>query len=227
MPHVRFRPGEIIMLLRRPPRIFYESAAAATADGYEVTQRDICPRTQRVNRFGGLRGDGRETWRRLTRRPGAQVEDRVAMVSLGDSGQSAAALRRLIDGAALVVPAFGYRAATVPVFDASGRRLRLSADAGGPAVDREARLLLADGRSLRNVFGIGLGTGYRPWGHMGGEASFTGQANSLWLYQNDIGAVVHRGIWECLRDVEQCGSRKQERRPVTIADRVPDEVDAG
>ena len=31
---------------------------------------------------------------------------------------------------------------------------------------------------------------------MGCEPNFDGQANSLWLYQNDIGATIYRGIHE-------------------------------
>jgi hypothetical protein len=31
-----------------------------------------------------------------------------------------------------------------------------------------------------------------------GEASFNGQQNSLWLYQNDIGGTVHRNVQNCL-----------------------------
>jgi hypothetical protein len=118
---------------------------------------------------------------------------------LSDPALSPAALRGLLDEAALVIPAFGYRAATVPVFDPEGRRLPLAADLGRPAVGRDARLLLASGESLRNVFGIGLGTGYQPWGKMGGEADLEGQTNSLWLYQNHIGEVVYRGIRASLR----------------------------
>jgi hypothetical protein len=33
---------------------------------------------------------------------------------------------------------------------------------------------------------------------MGGKPNFDGQANSLWLYQNGIGAVIYRGIQEVL-----------------------------
>jgi hypothetical protein len=29
---------------------------------------------------------------------------------------------------------------------------------------------------------------------MGCEPNFDGQANSLWLYQNDIGGLIYRGI---------------------------------
>jgi hypothetical protein len=134
----------------------------------------------------------------MTSRPGTESEDRVRMLSLIDGSIDAAELRRLLNDAALIVPAFGYRAGTVPVFDASGRRLRLKADEGGPAVGRDARVQLADGRTIKNIFGIGLGADYKPWGPMGGEPSFEGQANSLWLYQNDIGGVVYEGVRDCL-----------------------------
>lgn len=121
------------------------------------------------------------------------------MISLTDPAVTAAALHRRLETASLVIPAFGYRAVTVPVLDADGRRLELQADHGGPAVGDDGRLLLAGGGALPNVFGIGLGSGFRPWGAMGGEPSFHGQANGLWLYQNDIGGVIYRGIEACLK----------------------------
>ena len=198
-----FGDGDITLLYRRPARILYWTRDDARADGYPFTERDVCPRTQRVNRLGGLRGDGRETWRRLTKRPGTEAEPRVKMISLLESQMSPSQMRRLLDEAALIVPAFGYHASTIPVFDVQGRQLRLKADHGGPAVGRDARLLLADGGSIRNIFGIGLGADYRPWGHMGGEPSFEGQTNGLWLYQNYIGAVVYQGVRECLDDAER------------------------
>ena len=62
------------------------------------------------------------------------------------------------------------------------------------AVGDDCRLVLADSSVLPNVYGIGLGTGFRPSLGMGCEPNFSGQANSLWLYQNDIGAAIYRGI---------------------------------
>jgi hypothetical protein len=100
----------------------------------------------------------------------------------------------MIEAAAIVIPCFGYRSATLPTFDSRGRRLQLSADNGGVAVGEDSRLLLEDGTPVGNLFGIGLGTGYRLPASMGGEPNFDGQANSLWLYQNDIGAVIYRAI---------------------------------
>jgi hypothetical protein len=203
MPEVPFGAGDITLLYRRPARVLYWTRDEARADGYPFTERDVCPRTQRVNRLGGLRADGRETWRRLTQRPGTESEPRVKMISLLESQMSSLQMRRLLDDAALIVPAFGYQSSTVPVFDIEGRQLRLKADHGGPAVGRDARLLLADGGFIPNIFGIGLGADYRPWGHMGGEPSFEGQTNGLWLYQNYIGAVVSQGVRECLDEAER------------------------
>ncbi len=103
-------------------------------------------------------------------------------------------LRAAIADAALAVPCFGYRSVTLPIQAASGEWLELNADQGGVAVGDDSRLMLSNGSCLANVFGIGLGTGYRPPASMGGEPNFSGQINSLWLYQNDIGAAIHRAI---------------------------------
>ena len=105
----------------------------------------------------------------------------------------------MIEQAALVVPCFGYRSAMLPVFDAGGARLALNAEMGGVAVGEQSRLLLSDGTSIANLFGIGLGTGYKLPASMGGEPNFDGQANSLWLYHNDIGAIIYRAIDELTR----------------------------
>lgn len=192
--------GQIVIVQRREPRIFYASREAALADAYPVEAGDVCPRTQRVNRMGGLRGHGREMWRQIARRPDTRLERRVLVRAM--QRFSEVELRRLIEEAALIVPCFGYRSATLPVFSADGARLSLNADAGGIAVGEDCRLLLDDGTSLPNLFGIGLGTGYRLPANMGGEPNFDGQANSLWLYQNDIGAVIYRAVHDLLPYVE-------------------------
>jgi hypothetical protein len=113
---------------------------------------------------------------------------------LAEQGFSRTEVQAMLDEAALVAPCLGYRSATLPVFGADGRRLALQADSNGDAVGDDCRVLLADGTKLPNVFGIGLGTGFRPSEAMGCEPNFNGQANSLWLYQNDIGEVIYRAI---------------------------------
>jgi hypothetical protein len=147
--------------------------------------------------MGGLRGFGREMWRQIAERPRTTPEPRV--VNMDMQRLSADELGAMIADAALVVPSFGYRSTMLPVFDAAGEQLTLNAELGGVAVGEQSRLLLADGTSLPNLFGIGLGTGYKLPSSMGGEPNFDGQANSLWLYHNDIGAIIYRAIDELTR----------------------------
>jgi hypothetical protein len=195
-----FGAGQIAIVQRREPRVFYPDRAAAHADGYAVHDGDICSRTGRVNRMGGLRGHGREMWRSIARRPGSEPEPRVIARAIQDFAVDE--LRAAIADAALAVPCFGYRSVTLPIQAASGEWLELNADQGGAAVGDDSRLMLGDGSCLANVFGIGLGTGYRPPASMGGEPNFSGQINSLWLYQNDIGAAIHRVIQGLGREPE-------------------------
>ena len=139
--------------------------------------------------MGGLRGYGREMWRQIAHRPRTLSEPRVEAMS---TSVSTTELRLEIEQAALVVPCFGDRSTMLPVIDVHGERLSLNAEAGGSAVGEDSRLVLRDGSTLPNLFAIGLGTGYRLPASMGGEPNFDGQANSLWLYQNDIGEVIDR-----------------------------------
>lgn len=57
-------------------------------------------------------------------------------------------------------------------------------------VDRHCRVLDAGGAAVPGLYGIGLAAGFVPWGRLGGEASFVGQANGLWLWQNDVGMMI-------------------------------------
>jgi hypothetical protein len=200
LPKTTFGSGDIVMLSRHAPRVFYGSRDEAQADGVVVTDGDICPVTNRVHRLGGLRGDGRELWRNLSGRSAREIDTRIRMISLQDSHFTEVALQSMLEEATLIIAAFGYRAKTLPVYDWMGDRLLLNAELNGPGVGPDARILLADNTPVWHLFGIGLGSGFRPWGYMGGEPNFEGQANSLWLYQNHIGEIIYRGVQSCLED---------------------------
>lgn len=187
---VEWGPGVLSILHRAAPRVFYPCAEDAIADGYGFDDRDVCPKTKRIHRLGGLRGDGRALWRRVTGRSGTLPEPRLCLETIRDASR----LRRLLDRADLVVPAFGYRPVTVPVFERDGTRIALAADRDGPHVGADCRVRRADGGKLARVFGIGMASGFLPSGALGGEPSFRGQTNGVWLYQNGIGARVLDGI---------------------------------
>jgi hypothetical protein len=210
IPAVRFACGGIQILYRTLPPVFYPSRAAATADGYRFTESDVCPATGRVHRLGGLRGDGREIFRRVQGLGGSPSEERVRLRAI--VAMRPDELREVLDRADLIVPAFGYRLATVPVYAQNGQRIELARS--GPSVDANARLRTEEGGTLPNVFGIGLGSGFRPWGALAGEPAFRGQQNSAWLYQHGLGALIYDGV---RRWAEQRHERAAEMIPLLRA----------
>ena len=61
-------------------------------------------------------------------------------------------------------------------------------------MDNYCRVMDAGGNPLPHLFAIGLAAGFVPYGKLGGETSFRGQANGLWLWQNDVGAMIADAI---------------------------------
>ena len=180
--------GAITLLHRRPLRPFYHSVEAAAAEGFDdFGPDDICPVSGFVYRLAGFRLEARELVLRMLRVDAREPDPRVALHRIGDDETRA---RDLIAGADLVIAALGYRPRALPVERADGMPLRLAADEGAAMVDRHCRVLDASGAAVPGLYGIGLAAGFVPWGKLGGEASFVGQANGLWLWQNDVGMMI-------------------------------------
>ena len=98
--------------------------------------------------------------------------------------------RQALAEADLVIAALGYRPRALPIHDTDGRAITLAANDGHAMVDRHCRILDDSRAPIPGLYGIGLAAGFVPWGHLGGEASFSGQANGLWQWQNDVGAMI-------------------------------------
>ena len=190
LPGITFGAGGVTILHRRPLRIFYPNAQSALADGYtEFGPEDICPISGRVFRLGGFRLDSRELIMQARGIGGRPAEPRLQLHRLGLNDESSLAL---LDKADLVIAALGYRPRALPVFDEAGRRVPLQAETGPQArlVDDHCRVLDAGGHPLPHLFAIGLAAGFVPYGKLGGEPSFRGQANGLWLWQSDVGGLI-------------------------------------
>jgi hypothetical protein len=194
MPEVTFGPGGLTIMHRRELRIFYPNVETALAEGYtEFGPDDICPVSKRVFRLSGFRLDSRELIMRARGIGGRPPEPRLQLHRLGvDDAASVAVL----DNADLVIAALGYRPRALPVFDQEGRAVTLQSEAGPQArlVDNYCRVMDAGGNPLPHLFAIGLAAGFVPYGKLGGEKSFRGQANGLWLWQNDVGAMIADAI---------------------------------
>lgn len=187
-PGIAFGAGGITLLHRRPLRPFYHSEAAARADNFtDFGPDDICPVSGFVYRLGGFRLEARELVLRMLQVDGRAPDPRVAVHRVADDDVEAQAV---IENADLVIAALGYRPRALSLFDTDGTPVALAAHAGRPMVDRYCRILDANDQPIPGAFGIGLAAGFVPWGRMGGEASFRGQANGLWQWQNDVGQMI-------------------------------------
>jgi Pyridine nucleotide-disulphide oxidoreductase len=190
MPGVAFGSRGLAILHRRPLRIYYPSVDAAVADNYtEFGSDDICPVSGRVFRLAGFRLESRELIMRARGLGGRPAEPRLQLHRLGENDAEALAL---LDNADLVIAALGYRPRALPVLDDAGRAVRLYSQTGpqAPLVDDQCRVMDADGKPLPDLFAIGLAAGFVPHGKLGGEPSFRGQANGLWLWQSDVGGLI-------------------------------------
>ena len=188
-PGFAFGEGAVSLLHRRPLRPFYHSVAAAEAEGFtDFGPDDICPVSGFVYRLAGFRLEARELVLRMLRIDGRAPEPRVRTHRI--TGDDDLAARELIDRADLVIAALGYRPHALPLFGADGSAIGLHADTGGAMVDRHCRVTDKAGEPVPGVYGIGLAAGFVPWGPLGGEPSFRGQANGLWQWQNDVGAMI-------------------------------------
>ncbi|WP_310596206.1 DegT/DnrJ/EryC1/StrS aminotransferase family protein [Sphingomonas sp.] len=181
--------GAITLLVREIPKPFYPNIEAAHADGFtDFDADDICPISGFVLRLAGLRLESRELVLRMLALAGRTPDPRVAIHRI--AGDDDAAARAILSDADLVVGALGYRPRALPLFDTAGAPIALAHTAGRPMVDRHCRILDAADLPVPGAYGIGLSAGFVPWGRLGGEKSFRGQANGLWLWQNDVGQMI-------------------------------------
>lgn len=188
---IPFGAGAVTLLHREALRPFYHSAEAAHADGFtDFGPDDICPVSGFVYRLAGFRLEARELILRILGVGGRVSDPRLHTHRIiGDDHARAAAA---LDNADLVIGALGYRPHALPLLDADGRRIALAAHAPGRPrlVDQQCRVIDAEGQPIANAFGIGLAAGFVPMGALGGEKSFKGKANGLWLWQNDVGQLI-------------------------------------
>jgi len=183
--------GSVAILHRRPLRPFYPSADSARADGYDdFGAEDICPVSGFVYRLAGFRLEARELVIHALGIGGRVGDPRLLLHHLAGEKDNRAA--ELLDRADLVIAAFGYQPHALPLIDARGRAIRLRCDGPmrGAMVDDLGRVVDTDSVAVPGVYGIGLAAGFVPHGRLGGEASFRGQANGLWLWQNDVGQLI-------------------------------------
>ncbi len=191
MPELSLAAGAVTILHRRPLRIFYPTPEAALAEGYtDFGPQDVCAVTGRLYRLAGFRLDARDLVMRALGVGGRPAEPRLALHRIG-TGDADEQGRSLLRSADVIVAALGYRPTAVPIEHADGTPWRLAAGSGtAPLVNSACEVLDDAQHAIPGLYGIGLAAGFVPQGAAGGEPSFVGQTNGLWLWQNPIGAMI-------------------------------------
>lgn len=191
---VGFNEGDITLMHRNKFKVFYPNKEQALKEGYsDFTDLDICPLTHRVNRLGGARLESRELLKKILGLA-EEKESRVKLMNINPNEVTVNEMKNVLDQASLIIPAFGYRPRTVPMFNENGTSVTFSSENGGSLVNNKCQVIDSDGKPIPGLFGIGLASGFVPSGKLGGEPNFRGQTNGLWLYQNGIGEIIYDQI---------------------------------
>jgi hypothetical protein len=189
----RLAPGAITLLHRSPLAVFYESASEARADGFDAfTAADVGAKGQ-VFPIAGLRGDAKQLYRRIVGLDAAR-EPRVRLLPLPSDAAGCAALPIDWRELALVVFANGYSLPQVPLRTRKGSAVPLYGHFTERYVDQRSRLLDAFGAPLPGLFATGFTSGFSPVEMLGGERSYRGKENSVWLCQHMLGESLFNSL---------------------------------
>lgn len=188
---------KITLAHRSAIRLLYKSQKEALVDGYQFDRDiDVCSRSGSVNRFGGLMGNAHPLARASI---GIKDLPSPALVTLhplssAEPAHSVLKTRHLLEQADLIVVATGFEQKLPVLFDEEGSFLHLRRDKTGLVINEFGQVTRNDGRLVTELVSYGLGSGFSTSPVIGGERSFQGRIDSVWLYQNDIGAAILRGL---------------------------------
>jgi hypothetical protein len=184
-----FSAEDIAVLYRNKPKLFYLTKEEARQEGYlDFDENDICPLTRRVFRLSGLRYHSRDVLKQSLG-IGGEKDARIKLVPIPATDD--ATLGRLLEEACVIIPAFGYEPEIIPVYDEKDELLELNVRNGQPLVNNYCQVTDHHGNPVPSLYAIGLGTGFNPRHVIGGESSFSGQANGVWMYQNGVGKLIY------------------------------------
>ena len=187
-----FEDESIVIMHRSPIRMYYGTLQEALDAGYTVDPvNDVCPLTGRVNRYGGLRYHVNTLAQQVVL---SGQEKRICTKMLLGGNSSKSVVESVLSSASLVVAAIGYAARVPELFDPSGKQMTLLSEFGQLTTDADGHCSDTNGQLLPNILAYGLGAGQFTNPEVGGETSFAGRVDGVWLYMNDMGKVLLRTL---------------------------------
>lgn len=172
--------GPVQLLVKRDFKLFFDSPQAALAQGYPFVDADVCQASQRVNRYSGLRYDSLTFARRIQR---GEIHNLTVVNIAADCPET---LRKRLESADLAIKCTGFSATPVRLLDIDGSPITLRQDAHGLIVDHRLNPTTVSDRTLENFHAFGLGAGIKTGGDSGGEESFSGRIDGVWIYQHVV-----------------------------------------
>ncbi|WNM08832.1 aminotransferase DegT [Komagataeibacter nataicola] len=169
-------PGHLTLLHQSRLKLFYRTAEEAQADGYaDFSANDICPVSQFVHRFGGLRYDSRNLAMRLLGIAGAPPEPRLHALRM--TPDNTARIQDLLDHSDAIIACLGYSPRRVRVQATNGQPIALAADQPqGALTGAHCGILDQAGHEIRACSALAWprASGHRgPWG--GSQLPWAGQ----------------------------------------------------
>lgn len=185
---------QLTMLHASPLRLYYATPDEARGDNYPfLDPADICPLSGRVNRFGGLRYRSFDVARSILK-TGRMPEHDVLIKGLALTSSEPTLdleVRQALERAPAVITCMGYQANLPPVVDDLDAEMPLCNWSRGVDVDETGQVMTVCQGPMRGLYAFGIGsTSLRRSEAIGGEPSFRGSADGVWLYHNHGGSVI-------------------------------------
>lgn len=187
----RNKKCENINLIYYPPiKIQYPTVTAANDDNYIFDlELDVCPITKGVNRYGGLRFAARDIALSIMK-TGKIFDNEVKINLIEINEENTKKIHQCFDESHKIVTCFGYEPNLPTFLNKNGKEFNLKMRALGVFVDPNGRVYMENGELLKGFYAFGIGSGLSRSKEIGGERSFQGRVDGVWLYQNDIGERV-------------------------------------
>ncbi len=170
---------KIVVLGRNSLRIFYPSEEVACRDGYQYRPEEVCKRTGRVWRFGGMRNPhATEVLRRL--KEGTLIFAQYEIFP---------------EVKGLVIQATGQVANRIPIYGDGGQLIGPRMRSNGHVfVDPEHCIYDLNGNIISGAQALGLGHQPGASPELGGEQAYKGSVTAVNLCFGLSGQTVVRGL---------------------------------
>ena len=185
---------EIHLFSKNGVKVFFSSRQEAYQAGYSFDENDVCVKTERVNRFLGIRGDAKELF--LRSQNGG--ENKVHLHTYRWGEESYKEFETFLNAATTIVQATGYRPNELYIYDYSGYIGHgLAGASDSTYTDELARIIGEEvGDSpIPGAYAIGLGRTRLSTKTIGGEPNAQGKSiDGVNIYHGPVGEIIIEGI---------------------------------